>query len=399
MSTTIDQLIKYNQTHVMDNMASNVNLRSLANVDLDKVLGTFRRSMTALDECVDSAESISELPVMDLQQIKEKESFLYTLGSNPIKEQRVAVVILSGGQGSRLGYNHAKGMLDIGITKSVSIFQLLIEKLKLRTSEMGKTIPVFIMTSNDNHNEIVCYFAEHNYFDYPKDYIEFFKQGELPALDLHGNIYITPNRDFLMLPSGNGDWYTALVNSSILNKMQYQAVEWFNVVSVDNPLQNMADPIFLGATLYSKCKMGAKVLKKVSPEEKIGMICRKNGIPGIIEYYDIPESIRYAKNESGEYKYQYGVSLNYVFNKAALDNILNSHLPLHYVPKNVRISPHCTVKLIKLETLICDIISFFETVCIYEIDRNSEFAPIKNKEGADSIDTARILLKHNGVAL
>lgn len=401
MAAVGEILQKYGQFHVLEMLSAGKQYPSLEKIDLEKLLKHARPA--ALSQLTDNAkvsfDTIEPLPVETVQSIADRKADLYRLGISQLKEQKLAVVILSGGQGSRLGYHHAKGMFDVGITRSVSIFELLVNRLSRLSGEIGAPIPLFLMTSRDNHEEIQRFFAQQDYFGYSKNHVEFFVQNEFPALDADGNLFLTRDKELLMLPSGNGDWYDALAKSGILEKPQYRNVEWLNVVSVDNPLQYMADPVFLGATLTSSCNVGAKVIRKAAPEEKVGIVCSVEGRPGIIEYYDIPEAIRYEKTESGEYKYQYGVTLNYLFRKAALETYRNAELPLHYVSKSVQVDDGDSLVLKKAETLILDNISYFDSLCAYEIVREKEFAPIKNRSGVDSVETARALLEANGICL
>ena len=400
MNRIAEILHKYDQLHILEPNASEKQLELLANIDLEKLLRDYKELSTSpLGIRRFALDSIDVLPVESIQKIQCNKERYYNLGIDQLKCQKLAVVILSGGQGSRLGYNHAKGMYNVGTTRSVSIFELLINSLKRLVRAAGVPIPLYIMTSADNHEEIQQFFVQHNYFGYSDQYIEFFMQNEYPALDSDGKIYLTSDNELLMLPSGNGDWYEVLVKSGILDKPQYRNVEWFNVVSVDNPLQNMADPIFLGATLSAECDVGAKVIKKVSPQEKVGVICNVEGKPKIIEYYELPDAMMHEKTESGEYKYQYGVTLNYLFRKSALDSHKNLDLPFHYVSKSVHVNTDTNIMLKKAETLILDMISHYNKVCAYEIIREKEFAPIKNLSGNDSVETARALLIRNGINL
>lgn len=362
-------------------------------IDLDRLLKHAKQSASFQSIAPLKLDTIDALPIETLQSIEKKRNHLYELGISQLKGQKLAVVLLSGGQGSRLGFNHAKGMFDIGITRSISIFEILLQNLSRLMAEIGAPIPLFIMTSYENHNEVQQFFRQHGSFGYPQQYIEFFVQSEFPALDSDGNIYLTQDNEPLMLPNGNGGWYDALVRSGILDKPQYSSVEWINVVAVDNPLQNMADPVFLGATIASSFHAGAKVIRKATPEEKVGIICKIKGRPQIIEYYDLPDSVRYEKTAAGEYKYQYGVTLNYLFHKTTLAACQKHELPLHYVSKSVRVDSDNCIMLKKVETLILDMIAFCDSVCAYEIVREKEFAPVKNATGTDSVETARVLLQ------
>ena len=269
MATTAEILQQYKQFHILELLASGKQFRALENIDLESFLKNAKQPIPSpADSGRVTHEAIEVFPIESIQEIENKKNKFYTLGTSQLKEAKLAVIILSGGQGSRLGYHHAKGMYDVGITRNISIFELLVNSLSRRAKDLGIPIPLFIMTSDDNHEEIQQFFDQHNYFGYPEQFIEFFIQNKYPALDSEGKIYLTQDKELLMLPSGNGDWYKMLAESGILDKPEYSRVEWFNVVSVDNPLQNMADPMFLGATLSASCDVGTKVIKKSNAGRK-----------------------------------------------------------------------------------------------------------------------------------
>jgi UDP-N-acetylglucosamine/UDP-N-acetylgalactosamine diphosphorylase len=183
-------------------------------------------------------------------------------------------------------------------------------------------------------------------------------------------------------------------------------IEWLNVFAVDNVLQKIADPIFVGATIMSGCPAGAKVVRKVSPDERVGVMCKENGKPSIVEYYELTQEMMEAKDKSGEPAYNYGVILNYLFKVDKLVEINDNKMVNHMAEKKI---PHIddSGELVepdepngyKFETLILDMINMLDDCLVFEVDRNKEFAPVKNKEGVDSIDTARELLKYNGVEI
>ena len=188
--------------------------------------------------------------------------------------------------------------------------------------------------------------------------------------------------------------------------MHKEGITWINVFAVDNVLQRIADPTFIGATIAKKCDCGSKVVRKASPDEKVGVMCLENGHPSIVEYYELTEAMRDAKNAKGEPAYNFGVILNYLFEIGHLEKIANNELPLHIVEKKIpyldeqgNLQKPEDVNGYKFESLILDLIRLFDNCLPFEVERNKEFAPIKNKTGVDSIDSARELLKENGITL
>ncbi len=183
-------------------------------------------------------------------------------------------------------------------------------------------------------------------------------------------------------------------------------VEWLNVFAVDNVLQRIADPCFVGAVLEKGCAVGAKVVRKNAPDEKVGVVCLADGHPSIVEYYELTEEMMNTKNEKGEPAYNFGVILNYLFREKDLEELLEKKLPLHIVEKKIPymdkdgnfVKPEAPNGY-KFENLVLDLIRELDSCLPYEVVRNYEFAPIKNKTGVDSVDSARGLLKENGVEL
>jgi len=207
-------------------------------------------------------------------------------------------------------------------------------------------------------------------------------------------------------PNGNGGWFSSMVRAGLLDKITSMGVEWLNVFAVDNVLQKMADPVFIGATIQYGKPSGSKVVRKAFPEERVGVMCKENGKPSIVEYYELTEEMKNRKDANGEPAYNYGVILNYLLKVDSLVAILNEQLPVHIVEKKIpyldkngnKINP-AEPNGYKFEELILDMIHLLDDCLVFEVLRNREFAPVKNKEGTDSIETARTLLKENGVEL
>ena len=192
----------------------------------------------------------------------------------------------------------------------------------------------------------------------------------------------------------------------MLKKAKEMGVEWLNCFAVDNVLQRIADPCFVGAVIDQNCVSGAKVVRKADPEERVGVLCLEDGKPSIVEYYEMTHEMNYAKDEQGNYLYCFGVILNYLFRMDKLEEIIAKRMPTHVVEKKIPyVDPDGTAHApetpngYKFETLILDMVHMMDNCLAYEVDREREFAPVKNKVGVDSIDTARELLKKNGVEI
>ena len=183
-----------------------------------------------------------------------------------------------------------------------------------------------------------------------------------------------------------------------------RGVEWLNIFAVDNVLQKIADPLFIGAVLEKGFVSGAKVVHKAAPEERVGVLCREDGKPSIVEYYEMTEEMITSRKPDGDLSYAYGVILNYLFRIDELERLAGTKLQTHIAEKKIpyidaqgnQVKPEIPNGY-KFETLILDMIHLFDNCLPYEVVREHEFAPIKNRTGVDSLDSARELLTLNGI--
>lgn len=349
---------------------------------------------------------ITPIEVMSIDEIASKEQEYREAGTRAIRDGKVGAVLLAGGMGTRLGSDSPKGVYNIGITKDVYIFERLICNLMDVVEETGAYIHLFVMTSEKNNDETTGFFKEHGYFGYPEEYIHFFMQEMAPATDYDGKVYMEAANRIATSPNGNGGWYSSIIRAGLHKVIEKENIEWLNVFAVDNVLQKIADPCYVGATIMNDCVSASKVIRKVDKEEKVGVLCLEDGHPSIVEYYELTEEMKDAVNEKGELAYNYGVILNYLFKVEELDKIVAMKLSPHVVEKKIpyineagdMVNPEEPNGL-KYETLILDMIKMLDSCLGYEVVREKEFAPIKNKEGVDSVESARELLKYNGIEL
>jgi len=348
---------------------------------------------------------ISPLGAMELPEIEaNRESFTKT-GLEAIRAGKVGAVLLAGGMGTRLGSDNPKGMYNVGITRKLYIFECLINNLMDVVKQADTWIHLFVMTSDKNNDATVKFLTEHEFFGYNKDYVHFFKQEMAAATDYNGKILLEEKGKLSTSPNGNGGWFISLQKNGLLDLVHEQGIEWINVFAVDNVLQRIADPCFIGATIQKNCVVGSKVVRKAAPDEKVGAMCLEDGKPSIVEYYDMTQELMDAKNEKGEPAYNFGVILNYLFFVPDLEKMMAS-LPLHVVEKKIPyldengnlVKPE-SPNGYKFESLVLDMIHQLSSCLPFEVVREKEFAPIKNKTGVDSVESARELLQKNGVTL
>ena len=344
------------------------------------------------------------LDAVEVSEIEARKDEFKEIGLKAIRECKVGAVLLAGGQGTRLGLDKPKGTLNIGVNKDLYLFEQLVRNLQDVTNEAGVYVPFYIMTSNINNEDTVAFFKEHNYFGYPEEYIKFFVQEMAPACDYEGRVYMENKTEVAMSPNGNGGWFASMQKAGLVDDMHERGVEWLNVFSVDNCLQRIADPLFVGATIASGMESGAKVVRKAAPDEKVGVLCTEDSKPSIAEYYEMTEEMATLRKENGDLAYGFGVILNYLFSVEKLEKIVNDKMMTHIVEKKIPymdtdgtfVKPQ-TPNGYKFELLVLDMVHMMEDCLPYEIVREREFAPIKNLHGIDSLDSARELMAGCGI--
>ena len=401
-----EKLIKYGQEHVLkyyDELSAVEQEALLTQIEeTDMSILAACRNIEALTR----KGEISPLAAMELSEIEaNKDSFVET-GLEAIRAGKVAAVLLAGGMGTRLGSDDPKGMYNIGITRELYIFECLVNNMMDVVKQAGCWIHWFIMTSDKNNEATIKFLTEKNFFGYNSEYIHFFKQDMAAATDYEGKIYLEEKGKLSTSPNGNGGWFSSLKNSGLLEVIHESGIEWLNAFAVDNVLQRIADPAFIGATIQKNVAVGAKVVRKNAPDEKVGVMCLEDGRPSIVEYYELTDELMNAKDAKGDPAYNFGVILNYLFKVADLEDLMDGKLPLHVVEKKIPylneagepVKPEAPNGY-KYESLILDMIHLLDSCLPFEIERNKEFAPIKNKTGIDSVESARALLQENGIVL
>lgn len=402
-----EKLEKYGQLHVLQYYAelSEEQKEEL----LAQILATDFSVLTSREkETGKESEKgkIAPLAAMELDEINARRDEFERIGLEAIRAGKVGAVLLAGGMGTRLGSDDPKGMYDIGLTKPVYIFERIMRNTLDVVERSGAWIPFFIMTSDKNHQATTKFFKAHNYFGYNPDYVCFFQQEMAPASDYEGRVYMEEKGRISTSPNGNGGWFVSMERSEAGKKMHAMGVEWLNVFAVDNVLQRIADPCFIGGVIAENRASGSKVVRKAAPDEKVGVMCLEDGRPSIIEYYELTQELMDAKDEKGEPAYNFGAILNYLFRVKDLVEIMNHHLPLHVVEKKIPyldeqgmfIKPEAPNGY-KYEQLVLDMVHELESCLPFEVVREREFAPIKNRTGIDSVDSARELLAGNGIIL
>lgn len=400
------KLEQYGQEHVLkyfDELSDSEKTQLLTQIE--------ETDMSILEACKHREElaskgKITPLAAMELSEIEEKQEQFTKTGIEALKAGKAAALLLAGGMGTRLGSDDPKGMYNVGLTKPLYIFECLMNNMLDVVKQSGSWFHLFIMTSDKNNEATQAFLKEKKFFGFKAEYVHFFKQEMAAATDYEGKIYLEEKGKLSTSPNGNGGWFSSLKNAGLMDVVKAEGIEWFNVFAVDNVLQRVCDPCFLGATIENKCVVGAKVVRKSAPDEKVGVMCLEDGKPSIVEYYELTEELMTAKNEKGDPAYNFGVILNYLFRVDALEALMAGNMPLHIVEKKIPylneagelVKPE-TPNGFKFESLVLDMIHQMDSCLPFEVVRNKEFAPIKNKTGVDSVESARALLQENGVTL
>lgn len=345
-------------------------------------------------------------PALSIDEISNNKAAYESTGLEAIKKGEVAAVLLAGGMGTRLGFDLPKGCFNVGLTHPLYIFECLINNLLDVVKLAGVYVPLYIMTSEKNDAATKAFFAEHDYFGYNKDYVKFFIQDMACAVDYNGKLLLEEKGRLATSPNGNGGWFTSMIKAGLDKDLHARNVKWINIFAVDNVLQRIADPVFVGATITGNYQSASKVVRKVEPHEKMGLLCLEDGKPSIVEYYEMSKEMAEARDSDGSLTYKYGVTLNYLFSLEKLEQIVNTSLEIHVVEKKIpfidadgnKVSP-TEPNGYKFELLVLDMVHMMDNNLAFEVKRENEFAPIKNLHGSDSVDSARELLKLNNVEL
>lgn len=371
-----EQIIK--EIEEMDNTEQEQIIKQINEIDFEEVEKLY--NLTKKEQTVKSGK-IEPINYIDLEKIsKEEKESSKKLGEQIIKSNQYAVVTMAGGQGTRLGCKGPKGTykLDIG-EKGKYIFEIITENLK-KSKEMYGILPYwYIMTSKQNYDETVSFLEKHNFFGYEKEKIKFFKQGELPMLTEDGKMIIENNK-IKTGSNGNGGTYVAMKEQNIIDDMKSKNVKWVYICGVDNIMVNPIDPIFIGETILNNMQIASKSVAKAYPEEKVGVFCKRDNKPSTVEYIELSEEMRNKRDNNGELVYGEANIISHLLNIDAIEKITNYKLQYHIAKKN---------GLYKFETFIFDAFEHFDDMLVMRVKREDEFAPIKNKEGVDSPETAK----------
>lgn len=371
-------------------------LDSVLTIDFNQVKTLYENSKEK-PSFMDS--KIEPIDYTDKSKLSKEEYEKYkAIGEKKIKEGKLAVVTMAGGQGTRLGHSGPKGTYDLGLDTHKSIFEILTDTLNEARKKYEVDIPWYIMTSEENNKPTVEFFKQHNFFGYPEKCVTFFKQGKLPMLSTDGKILIDENGKIKEAADGHGGIFQSMLRDGVIYDMKARGIEWVFIGGVDNVLVKPVDAVLIGLAEEKNVLAAGKSLVKANPQEKVGVFCKRNGKPSVIEYSEITPEMAAETNENGELKYGESHILCNLFNIKAIEKISQMNLPYHiafkkakYIDNNGNLVVPDKPNAYKFESFLFDAFESLDDLAIMRVKREEEFAPVKNAEGVDSPETARKL--------
>ncbi|KAJ3038610.1 UDP-N-acetylglucosamine pyrophosphorylase [Rhizophlyctis rosea] len=382
-------------------------LKSLRDIDVQRVNAIFKTATSASPSS--KAGTIAPLPDSCFDTTRKNPTNVKAWaekGLQLIGQNKVAVILLAGGQGTRLGSSAPKGCYDIGLPSGKSLFQLQgerilkLQKLAAKYAD-GKevVIPWYVMTSGPTRKATEEFFIQHDFFGLRRENVIFFEQGVLPAFTNDGKIFLESKTTPAVAPDGNGGIYAALDREGVLSDLERRGIPYIHAYCVDNCLVKVADPVFIGYCVEKNADCGAKSVPKAYAEEAVGVFCIRDGKPGVVEYSEIDKKLAAETNDQGELVYNAGNIANHFYTTEFLRRVktFEHQLEYHIAKKKI---PHVDLNSgekvkptetngIKLELFIFDVIPFTERFAVLEVPRSEEFSPLKNATGADSPETSR----------
>lgn len=407
LHSTMQILKKYNQEQLLNFYNELTNdekqklLSQINSIDFDMVNTLYEQSH--LDKSI-SFNRITPIPYIEKSRLTSSQIKKYTqVGNNIIKNNELAVITLAGGQGTRLGYKGPKGSYEIDVPPRKSLFEFACDNLKEVQKTYGISINWYIMTSPSNDLATKNFFYAKDFFNYPKDKIKFFTQDVCPIIDENGKIILENLYTIKTGSNGNGDVFRAFSRAGLIKDLDDNNIKWIFISGIDNILQKLADPIFLGLAVQNNYLIASKTIAKHDINDPEWVFVNVDGLPSIINPNNIPNSVLQNANDS-PMPYNQKNILAHLFTTEAFKKLINENLPYHMAfkkndfinaegMKEVPIRPNS----FKFEKFIFDAFKLFDKLLLFEVSESEEFAPIKAFTGDATPETALELYKkyHN----
>lgn len=375
----------------------------------DQILHIDFERLKTLDEeithpcCTCNIEDISPVKAINPEKkdIEEIEEYI-KIGEDVVKSGHFAIGIMAGGQGTRLGHNGPKGTFKLELNgETKSLFEIIVDKLKNAYEKYNVYLNCYIMTSPENNKETVAFFEKNNYFNYPKEYIKFFMQEDLPLLNKKGKLILGEDGLIKLASEGNGGIFYSMAKKGIIDDMKSKNIKWIFIGSVDNLLVKYVDTLLLGLAIKQNVNIATRTVIKNSPNERVGVLCKKNGKVKVIEYTEVPKEMMVATDEAGEFLYGESHIMCNLFSLEAIEKASTKELKYHvavkkikYIDENGKLVNPTEPNCYKFEKFVFDSFGLFDEIAILRGKREEDFAPIKNAEGQDSPETAKKLYEN-----
>ncbi len=373
-------------------------IESLDPIRLQQQIQLIKNHRSMQQEKLDAIQPFPVIALAKTAEEKRRDQEAGAVGADLLRQGRVAVLLVAGGLGSRLGTDEPKGLLPIGPVSGHSLFQIHTEKILALEKRYGRPLWFLIMTSESNHDDTVRYFAEHDFFGHDKNRTVFFTQASQPAFDRQGKLLMNSRHSLALSPDGHGGMLYALRRNELIEKLQEHGVAFLFYFQVDNALCRIADPVFLGHHVSQHAEMASKSVLKRNAQEKVGVFCRIGERPMVVEYSELADDQRHARDPQGRLVFAQGSIAIHIFNLEFLARLLHEGvtLPYHVACKKVPymddqgLANYPSVENgYKLEQFIFDALPYARHSIVLETDRDDEFSPVKNREGVDSPEVAR----------
>lgn len=290
--------------------------------------------------------------------------------------------------------------MDIG-ENGKYLFEIIVDTLKRANKQYGVIIPWYIMTSKENNSDTIEFLEEKDFFGYPKEYVKIFEQEEISLIDEQGKLLIGRTGCIKEASNGNGGIFNTMLKKGILSDLEKRGVEWVFIGSVDNVLLKLADVLLLGLTASNNTLIGTRTVLKNSPDERVGVLCKKNGRIRVIEYTELPKDIAKITDEEGDLVFGESHIMCNLFNIEALKRASTKELEYHisfkragFLDKDGNYIEPQKPNAYKFEKFVFDSFKLFENISILRGKREEDFAPVKNKEGIDSPESAKKLYEN-----
>lgn len=338
---------------------------------------------------------VDRLPLPGDAQDMERRRRAFAAGEQALREGRVAVVLLAGGQGTRLGFDHPKGMFPIGPVSNASLFEVHAAGIGATRRRYGCDLPWYLMTSDANDADTRTFLDDHFLFGLQPESVTTFVQGMLPAVDPATGDILREAPDRLALsPDGHGGIFRAMGHAAILGDLEERGIDIVMTFQVDNPLMRPADPELIGAHVLARAEMSTLVVGKASAGERMGVMATVDGRTALVEYTDLPDDLAAARDAEGGLTYWAGSTGVHCLDRAFATRLATGQAPLPFHRAEKRVGTlddpdPAQPNAVKFEAFMFDALPLAARTATVEMSRAERFAPVKNAEGADSPDTCR----------